>query len=218
MPAESRSTVAVDQLKRTTDGNPKTCNRKCATCNLKCATCSRKCATCNLKCATCSLKCATCNEVWPPSERAAPNPTGPCRTALQPKLRLELLPPASHPPASQGPRSTQWLGAVPVQRWQGRAQSRCRGGRGEPSPGAEVAAVSPVPVQSWQGRAQSRCRVGRGEPSPGAEVAGASPVPVQRWQGRAQSRWRGGSGGPSPGGEVHEKAADREYGTRWFVS
>ncbi len=30
---------------------------------------------------------------------------------------------------------------VPVQMWQGRAQSRCRCGRGEPSPGADVAGV-----------------------------------------------------------------------------
>jgi hypothetical protein len=39
---------------------------------------------------------------------------------------------------------------VPVQMWQGCAQSRCRCGRGEPSPGADVAATSPVPVQMWQ--------------------------------------------------------------------
>ena len=31
------------------------------------------------------------------------------------------------------------------------AESRCRCGRGEPSPGADVAGVSPVPVQMWQG-------------------------------------------------------------------
>jgi hypothetical protein len=40
---------------------------------------------------------------------------------------------------------------VPVQMWQGWAQSRCRRGRGEPSPGADVAGVSPVLVQMWQG-------------------------------------------------------------------
>jgi hypothetical protein len=40
--------------------------------------------------------------------------------------------------------------------------ARCRCGRGEPSPGADVAGVSPVPVQMW---------------------AGASPVPVQMWAG-----------------------------------
>ena len=33
---------------------------------------------------------------------------------------------------------------VPLRMWQG-----C--GRGEPSPGADVAGVSPVPVQMWQG-------------------------------------------------------------------
>ena len=34
------------------------------------------------------------------------------------------------------------MGPVPVQMWQRRAQSRCRCGRGEPSPGADVAAVA----------------------------------------------------------------------------
>jgi hypothetical protein len=37
---------------------------------------------------------------------------------------------------------------------------------GEPSPGADVGAVSPVPVQ-----------ISAGEPSPGADVGGVSPVP-----------------------------------------
>jgi hypothetical protein len=37
--------------------------------------------------------------------------------------------------------------AVPAQMWHGRAQSRCRGGTGEPSPGADVAGPSPVPIQ-----------------------------------------------------------------------
>ncbi len=45
-------------------------------------------------------------------------------------------------------------------------ESRCRCGRGEPSPGADVAALRPVPVQMWQGRAQSRCRCGSDEPKP----------------------------------------------------
>ena len=44
----------------------------------------------------------------------------------------------------------------------GCAESRCRCGGGEPSPGADVAGASPVPVQMWQG---------------------ASPVPVQMWRG-----------------------------------
>jgi hypothetical protein len=76
------------------------------------------------------------------------------------------------------------------------ARSRRRCGRGEPSPGADVAGASPVPAQMWQGRAQSRRRCGRGERSPGADVAGASAVPAQVWQGRAQSRRRCGRGAP----------------------
>ncbi len=61
---------------------------------------------------------------------------------------------------------------VPVQMQQGAdaaggcAQSRCRCGRSEPSPGADVEGVSPVPVQIWAG-----------EPCPGADVAGLGPVP-----------------------------------------
>ena len=43
---------------------------------------------------------------------------------------------------------------VPAQMWPGRAQSRCRCGRGEPSLGADVAGVSPVPAQMWR-----RCRL-----------------------------------------------------------
>jgi hypothetical protein len=41
------------------------------------------------------------------------------------------------------------------------AARRCRYGWGEPSPGADVAAVSAVPAQMWL---RSRCRCGRGEP------------------------------------------------------
>ena len=37
------------------------------------------------------------------------------------------------------------------------AQSRCRCGSGEPSPGADVAAASPIPVQMWQQPIRSRC-------------------------------------------------------------
>ena len=36
------------------------------------------------------------------------------------------------------------MSPVPVQMWQGQAQSRCRCGRGEPSPRADVAGMSPV--------------------------------------------------------------------------
>ena len=60
-----------------------------------------------------------------------------------------------------------------------------------PSPGADVAGVSPVPSQMWQG-----------EPSPGADVAGVSPVPSQMWQGRAKSQCRCGRGEPSPGADA----------------
>jgi hypothetical protein len=64
---------------------------------------------------------------------------------------------------------------------------RCRCGRGEPSPGADVAGASPVPVQMWQRRAQSvlrsrnsrwllvnfgRCIL------PAGRCRGARPVPV----------------------------------------
>ena len=40
---------------------------------------------------------------------------------------------------------------VPAQMWEGWAQSRRRCGRGVPSPGADVAGVSPVTVQRWEG-------------------------------------------------------------------
>jgi hypothetical protein len=47
------------------------------------------------------------------------------------------------------------VSAVPVQMWRkGRAVSLRRCGRGEPSPGADVAGVGPVPArmsQMWQG-------------------------------------------------------------------
>jgi hypothetical protein len=72
------------------------------------------------------------------------------------------------------------------------ARSRGRCGRGEPSPGADVAGVRPVPAQMWPGRARSRRRCGRGEPSPGADVARVGPVPAQMWHGWAQSRRRCG--------------------------
>jgi hypothetical protein len=41
-----------------------------------------------------------------------------------------------------------WVGGspVPVQMWQRRAQSRCRCGRGEPSPGADAAVLLAVPI------------------------------------------------------------------------
>jgi hypothetical protein len=73
---------------------------------------------------------------------------------------------------SQGCGHRYFARPVPVHMWQGRAQSRCTCGKGEPSPGADVARASPVPAQMWQGRAQSRCTCGKGEPSPGADVEG----------------------------------------------
>ena len=64
-----------------------------------------------------------------------------------------------HPAVCPCGASQGWpVGAVPVQMWQRCAQSRCICGSGEPSPGADVAAVRAVPVQMWQRRAQSRCR------------------------------------------------------------
>jgi hypothetical protein len=49
------------------------------------------------------------------------------------------------------------------------ARSRRRCGRGEPSPGADVAGVRPVPPQMWHGRARSRRRCGD---SPRIRMAG----------------------------------------------
>ncbi len=69
--------------------------------------------------------------------------------------------------------------------WAGRAQSRRRCGRGEPSRGSDVAAVSAVPAQAWQG---------------------ASPVPAQMWAGRAQSRFRCGRRELRPGADVASRA------------
>jgi hypothetical protein len=91
------------------------------------------------------------------------------------------------------------VGPVPMQMWQGWAQSWCRCGRGEPSPGADVGGVGPVLMQMWQGWAQSWCRCGRGGPSPGADVGGVSPVPVHDvgWdpkRARALLRCRGARG------------------------
>ena len=65
---------------------------------------------------------------------------------------------------------------------------------GEPTPGADVAGVSPLPAQMWQGRAQVRNRCGRGrvEPSPGANVAGGGPSPGKKC----------GRGDPSLGADV----------------
>ena len=45
--------------------------------------------------------------------------------------------------------ATYQVRPLPAQTWPGRVQSRRRCGRGEPSPGADVAGVSPVPAQMW---------------------------------------------------------------------
>ena len=83
---------------------------------------------------------------------------------------------------------------VPVQMWQGLAQSRRRCGSGEPSPGADVAAASPVLAQMWQRRAQSPCRCGRGEPSPQCHRREPSPGADVGWSRRRCGRWAGGGG------------------------
>ena len=88
------------------------------------------------------------------------------RAPIQPAQLFPLHALHAPPPPPSPPRSAT---QVTMQVWQ----------RGEPSPGSDVAGVSPVPVQMWQGSAQSRCRCGRGEPSPGADVAGVSPVLAQ---------------------------------------
>jgi hypothetical protein len=63
-------------------------------------------------------------------------------------------------PATSAPGLRRRCG-TPAQMWQAWAQSRCRCGRGEPSPGADVGWVSLVPAQMWQG---------------------VSPVPAQMWR------------------------------------
>ena len=96
----------------------------------------------------------------------------------------------------------------------GWAQSRCRCGRGEPSPGAEVAAGEPSRgADVAAGEPSSGADVAAGGPSPGADVAMMSRVPAQMWQGRAQFRCRCGRGEPSPGADVaaaqHDNALTR---------
>ena len=53
-------------------------------------------------------------------------------------------------------------------------QSQCRYGRVEPSPGADVARVSPVSAHMWQWWAQSACGCRSSGPSPDSHVAGFS--------------------------------------------
>ena len=58
-------------------------------------------------------------------------------------------------------QASQDLPGLQGQEGSGRAQSRCRRGRAEASPGADVAGMNSVSVQMWQGG-----------PSPGADVVG----------------------------------------------
>jgi hypothetical protein len=60
--------------------------------------------------------------------------------------RLSKRPDEPSPGADVGRTSP-----VPVQTWDGRAQSRCRCGRGMPGPGSDTGGVSPVSVQTWEG-------------------------------------------------------------------
>ena len=66
-----------------------------------------------------------------------------------------------------------------VQMWHGRAQSRCRCGTGEPSPGADVAAAGPVSVNMWHGRETRHC--GRDGTAPAPTCSTASTFPLPAW-------------------------------------
>ena len=60
-------------------------------------------------------------------------------------------------------------------------QSRCRCGRGGPSPVAGVGGVRPALVQN---------RAEAGRSGPWADVGGASPVPVRRWDAISPVSWQ----------------------------
>ncbi len=62
-----------------------------------------------------------------------------------------------------------------------------------PSPGADVAGLSPVPAQMWRGRAQSRRRCGRGEPLNGATWSMLCLIAVQTMQPIVALLTRGGN-------------------------
>jgi hypothetical protein len=66
-----------------------------------------------------------------------------------------------------------------------RPPGRRRCGRGEPSPGADVAGVSPVPAHMWQRRAQSRCRCGQGRAAPSHR----GPAAPATWRRAPFARW-----------------------------
>ena len=98
-----------------------------------------------------------------------------CRMGSRTGERNQRLPrPMARPVAGDRPRRTAGLRDRLLHVGRGAADRGARLGRqGEPSPGADVAAVSPVPAQMWQRRAQSRRRCGSGERSPGAADQGA---------------------------------------------
>ena len=84
-------------------------------------------------------------------------------------LHLHAHPPTSAPGLSLTPgplQSSEHSVSIALKAccpmWQRRAQSRCRCGSGELSPGGDVAGASPVPMQMW---------------------AVVSPVPVETWEG-----------------------------------
>ncbi len=64
------------------------------------------------------------------------------------------------PPTPAHDRHRSQTPQDPQQMWPGWAQSRCRCGRGGPSPGADAGGVGPVLVQMREGWAQSRSRCG----------------------------------------------------------
>ena len=63
----------------------------------------------------------------------------------------------------------------------GAALHRCRCGRGEPSPGADVAGATISWIAPPRQNAEAPDRMWH--PSHGVDVAGASPVTLQMWQG-----------------------------------
>jgi hypothetical protein len=85
--------------------------------------------------------------------------------------------------------------AGPAPTWQGRAQSRCRCGRGEPSPGADVGGVSPVPVKT----SDETCTTSVQRPSAAiartaSSSAARTPSPLAAAPGRSASSSSAASG------------------------
>ncbi len=80
-----------------------------------------------------------------------------CSQAMDPIHQTVLAHLLHSTSGSVQPQQEWWwsrpAGPVPEQMWQGWAQSRCRCGRGGPSPGADVGGVGAIPEQMWQGHA-----------------------------------------------------------------